>query len=166
MHRRIIVSIGILVTFLFQNALAQDLIIYPSDGQSAEQQSTDEGECFVWARENSGFDPLSASSPDLVAAPVTDTQQRGSAVRGAARGAIVGGIIDGSDGAKTGAAIGTLAGAGRQRRANQAAAQQQQQQVANAQQQNEQSQAAFERERETFNRYYATCLNGRGYAVN
>ena len=38
-------------------ASAQQLLIYPAGGQSAEQQTTDEAECRVWATRQTGFDP-------------------------------------------------------------------------------------------------------------
>lgn len=34
-----------------------DLIIYPKNGQSKDQQAADEYECHSWARSQSGFDP-------------------------------------------------------------------------------------------------------------
>jgi len=90
----------------FGSASASELVIYPAQGQSAEQQKTDEGECFIWARNETGIDPLAADA----APPPPAQQSAGGAVGGAARGAIIGGIVDGSDGAKTGAAIGVVGG--------------------------------------------------------
>ena len=37
-----------------------DLIIYPKNGQSKDQQAADEYECHNWARGQSGFDPTQA----------------------------------------------------------------------------------------------------------
>jgi hypothetical protein len=34
-----------------------DLIIYPKDGQSKEQQAADRFECHTWAKGQTGFDP-------------------------------------------------------------------------------------------------------------
>lgn len=36
---------------------AEDLFIYPKNGQSDQQQATDRYECHAWAREQTGFDP-------------------------------------------------------------------------------------------------------------
>lgn len=36
---------------------ADDLFVYPRDGQSAEQQATDRFECHEWASDQTGFDP-------------------------------------------------------------------------------------------------------------
>ncbi len=35
----------------------QDLIVYPKNGQSADQQAADKYECYSWARGQTGFDP-------------------------------------------------------------------------------------------------------------
>lgn len=152
--------------FISSFTLGQELIIYPSDGQSKEQQNSDEGECFIWARDNSGYDPLNAEIPIVENTQTTAPQRRGGAIRGALGGAAVGGIVDGSDGAETGAAVGALVGLSRQRRANQQAAAQQQQQANAVGQKNQQSVANAQAEKDNYNRYYATCLEGRGYAVN
>lgn len=47
-----------------------DLIIYPKDGQSHEQQAADRFECHTWAKGQTGFDPTqpaggSAGNPDV-----------------------------------------------------------------------------------------------------
>ncbi len=129
-------------------AAAQSLIVYPANGQSKEQQMSDEGECYAWAKDNTGIDPMAQSAPPPQQAP------RGGLARGALRGAAIGGIVDGSDGAKTGAAVGaTIGGIRRADQNRQQAAQQQQYQ---------QSEAA---RRDTFNRAYTACLTGRGYSV-
>ena len=138
----------------FGLASASDLVIYPAQGQSSEQQKTDEGECFIWARNETGIDPLAADA----APPPPAQQSGGGAVGGAARGAIIGGIVDGSDGAKTGAAVGVVGGAMRQNSKNRAAAQKNQQNQQQAQATNTQNKAAF-------NKAYGVCLQGRGYTV-
>ena len=138
----------------FGLASASELIIYPAQGQSKEQQKSDEGECYIWARDQTGIDPLAQGS-----APAPSAQQSsGGAVGGAAKGAIIGGIVDGSDGAKTGAAVGVVGGAMRQNRKNRAAAQQNQQNQ-------QQSQATNDASKATFNKAYGVCLQGRGYTV-
>ena len=32
-------------------------IVYPAKGQTSQQQQTDQGECHVWAVQNTGVDP-------------------------------------------------------------------------------------------------------------
>jgi hypothetical protein len=43
------------------------MFIYPKNGQSEEQQSTDKFECHQWSKQQSGFDPTQSGggvSPD------------------------------------------------------------------------------------------------------
>jgi hypothetical protein len=145
----------IAVAMTFSTSLASaDAIIYPAQGQSPAKQQDDEGQCFVWAREQTGFDPLAQST--VQAAPVQ--QRQGGAVRGAARGAAVGAIVGNSDDAKKGAAIGAAAGRMRQNRSNRAASEQ-------AQTQQSSAQASQDAGRSEYDRAYAVCLEGRGYTV-
>jgi hypothetical protein len=47
-------------------SLADDLFIYPTKNQSAEQQDKDKWECRAWATKQTGFDPAAratASTP-------------------------------------------------------------------------------------------------------
>jgi len=136
-------------------ALAQDLMIFPNNGQSQEQQDQDRGACHVWAVQQSGFDPAAAPS----APPSSGQAQQGGVVRGAARGAAGGAIIgaiagDAGKGAAMGAAGGGLVGGMRRndQRRNQEAADQQ---WAN------QQRAA----RDKYNRAVSACLEGKGDTV-
>jgi hypothetical protein len=179
MKRRLLRSIAIAVTFVLPvfavSAGAQSLIIYPAKGQSAEQQSKDEGECNAWAKTNTGIDPVAlasaASQPAPVAeAPGTPPQQGGQRVRSAAKGAAVGAAVgaiagDAGAGAAGGAVVGTAAGGAKKRKAQRQAvaeqqqAQQQAQATANAQAADTQQKLA------TYNKAYSACLEGRGYSV-
>lgn len=128
-------------------------IVYPAKGQTSQQQQTDQGECHVWAVQNTGVDPARvASTPP----PQASTEPQGERVRGAARGAVGGAAIgaiagDTGKGAGIGAVVGTVRG-GREARSKQASAQQQ----ANSQQQAQIN---------TYYRAYGACLEGRGYTV-
>lgn len=128
-------------------------IVYPSKGQSAQQQQGDQGECHSWAVQNTGVDPAQvATQPTQQAA----SQPGGERLRGAARGAVGGAAIgaiagDTGKGAGVGAVVGTMAG-GRRARQNEAAAQQQ-------------AQAQKKGQIDTYYRAYAACLEGRGYTV-
>jgi hypothetical protein len=127
--------------------------VYPSKGQSPDQQKKDESECNGWAKQQSGFDPSKPPPPPPASAPTTATGSTpGAGVRGAAGGAIVGGIA-GDAGA--GAAAGAVMARSSSRRANA-----QQQQAASSQQAANESagQASFAKAR-------AVCLEGRGYSV-
>jgi len=81
---------------------ADELTIYPKEGQNAEQQEKDKFECYNWAKDDSGFDPM--APPTATEAPPQQQAQKGGVGRGAVRGAALGAIIDdSSEGARTGA---------------------------------------------------------------
>lgn len=136
-------------------ALAQEVFIYPSKGQSSEQQEKDKFECYNWAKTNTGYDPVNATSGGATQAAQAP-QQTGGIARGALGGAAIGAIAgDSSKAAGRGAVAGALFGGIRQSRSNQQAEQRQEQQQVS------QSSA---RQNE-YNRAYAACLEGRGYTV-
>jgi hypothetical protein len=148
------------------SAEAQDLFIYPSKGQSQEQQDRDRYECHSWASQQTGFDPTRSAPPPGVAPPPKEAQQGGlmrGGLRGGAIGA-VGGAIGGD--VKKGAAIGAGTGAliGGFRRNDQKRRQKQERQ--NYRQAQAQQDAAYARQRDSYNRAMAACLQGRGYTVN
>ena len=137
-------------------ALSQELIIYPNQNQDQARQDRDQYDCYNWAKGQSNFDPM--APPTATQPPPQQQPKRGGLVRGAARGAIIGGIVDGSDGAKTGAKAGGAIGGIRRADQNQ--------QEAQAQQDWEQQQAAqYQQRRNSYNRAYGACLEGRGYTV-
>lgn len=124
-------------------------VIYPSKGQSPEQQAQDKSACQAWATQQTGYDPLAAAEAQQAQAQ----QKGGGAVRGGARGAAAGAAIgavagDAGKGAAIGATAGGIGGAVKKRQ--QAAAQQQ----AGAQQLAE------------YQKAFGTCMQGRGYAVS
>jgi hypothetical protein len=124
-------------------------IAYPAKGQSAKQQKKDDGECYVWAKGNTGIDPAAvAAAPPPPSGPAVGGGER---VRGALGGAAVGGIVGGGDGARTGAAVGVVAGGIKARQ--------------NKRAQQESAQAQKQGAMDTFNRAYAACMEGRGYTI-
>jgi hypothetical protein len=130
-------------------------MIYPKKAQSAEQQEKDKFECYSWAKNESGFDPM--APPMATAPPPKQQAPRGGVLRGAARGAAVGEIVDDDweTGAKAGAAIGGMRRADQKRK------------EAQAQQQWEQEQQQiYAEKRNRYNRAYSVCLEGRDYSVN
>lgn len=147
-------SAVIALTFGFALCVSAQQFVYPAKGQSPQQQKKDEGECHVWAVQQSGFDPASPPQQQAAASPQTTPTGTtpGAGARGAARGAVVGGIA-GDAGA--GAAAGAAAARAQSRRQNAQAGQQQQQA---ATQQSQQQQAGYAKAR-------AACLEGRGYTV-
>lgn len=151
------------------------VVVFPAKGQSAQQQSQDEGECYAWSKGQTGIDPT--APPPAVAAPPQQAAQpapaaTGSRVRGAARGAAAGAVIgevasgDAGKGAAIGATAGTLKG-GADSRKQKAAAEEQasQQQQQAAEQATAQQQAAAQQQKDTFNKGFAACLEGKGYTV-
>jgi hypothetical protein len=70
MIRAIQITIGLAALSVAFAAEAQKPIVYPAKGQSASQQSKDEGECYAWAKRTTGIDPaVVASSPPIAAPP-------------------------------------------------------------------------------------------------
>jgi uncharacterized protein YcfJ len=146
--------ICVVVILMASSAFCTELFVYPAKGQSQQQTDKDKTECFLWAKQQTGFDPMTAAVPQQAQA------RSGGVVRGGARGALLGVAVgaiagDAGKGAAIGAASGGLIGGMRQR--NQAAKQQatQQNQAAN-----------YEHQRNNFNRAYQGCLEGHGYSVN
>jgi hypothetical protein len=156
MTRTIRIASMVAVLLATSAALAQQPIIYPAKGQSAEKQASDMGQCGAWAKQNTGVDPAVLAQQ---AGQPTAPPPQGGVVRGAAGGAAVGAVGgaiggDAGKGAAIGAATGAMVGGVRQRR--QAAAQQQQTQAV---QQNASQQMA------TYNRALSACMTGRGYTI-
>ena len=143
-------------------ALAQDPIVYPAKGQSNEQMEKDKFECYNWAKQQTGFDPMQV--PTATSAPPPQQSEGPGVVGGAGRGALGGlaiGAIAGDAG--EGAAIGAIAGGlfgGMRSNSSSRQNQQQQQQWAN------QQSANYANQRNNYNRAYGACLQGRGYTVN
>ena len=154
-------------------AMAQQLYIYPTQGQGPEQQNRDRYECHSWAVQQTGFDPTTAQAAPQVASalPPAPEEPQGGLLRGGARGAAVGaigGAIAGNAG--KGAAIGAVTGGlfGGLRRHNQRRRQTQQQQYYQQQQAQARSQyqSGYAAQRNSYNRALAACLQARGYTVN
>jgi hypothetical protein len=138
------------------------LVIYPSAGQAADQQSKDEGECFSWARQSTGVDPADplagvSAQPASGGGPSSGAVAGAGAVGGAARGALLGEIADEDAGewAAAGAVVGAMRGA---RRAEQAKAQQQAQAQA-------QTEAKKAERMDLFKNAFEACMQGRNYTV-
>jgi len=155
--RKIIIS-GFASAFLFtaSGVMAQsDLFIYPQKGQTKDQQEKDQFECYKWAKEKTGFDPMAAPSSSAA----TEPAPKGGAVRGAAKGAAlgaIGGAIAGNagKGAAIGAGVGGAGGALRQRG-----------KVKEQEQARQAEAAAQSSQRSEYQRAFGACMEGRGYTV-
>ena len=92
-----------------------DVFVYPSKGQTKDQQEQDEFGCYKWGNEQTGFDPT--QTVQQAAPPQQNGQVVGGAAKGAALGAVGGAIAgDAGKGAAIGAAVGAAGGAMRRGR--------------------------------------------------
>lgn len=154
------------LTIAAGQASGQELIVFPAKGQTQKQMERDKFDCYSWAKQQTGFDPMQAQAPSQPSAQPPPGASPGSVVRGgaggAALGAAVGGIAGGWSGAGKGAAIGALTGGVfgglRSRAQNQQISQSQQQQAA-------QQSAQYRQKQDTYNRAYSVCLEAKGYMV-
>lgn len=138
-------------------AFAQELFIYPANGQSAEQLDKDKYECYSWAKNDTGFDPMAV--PKATSAAPSAQKKSGGAITGGLGGAVLGAIVgDSSKAAKRGALAGGLIGGVRQSSHNSDTARQRQEW--------EQKETSnYVNNRNNYNRAYSACLEGRGYTV-
>lgn len=134
-----------------------DMYVFPAKNQSPEQQSKDENDCYKWAVDQSGVDPI---NPPKVEAQQVDKGPDGSAVKGAAKGAAAGAAIGAICGdAGQGAAVGAVAGGLGGMRSKKVSDSKQQ---AGADQAAQQQQQAY---MDSFKKAYTACLEGKGYTV-
>jgi len=151
-------------------AASAGVMVYPSKGQTSDQQAQDEAQCFSWAREQSGYDPMNPPPAPSASLPYSDDHS-GDVARGALGGAAIGaagggllGAIGGNagKGAGIGAAAGLLAGGirahDRDERDDERAKEQ-------AQASLDQQRAAREELTQKFRRAMSVCLEARGYAT-
>jgi YMGG-like Gly-zipper len=146
-------------------AASAGLMVYPAKGQRANQQAQDEAQCFEWARDQAGYDPMNPPPPPSAHSSEGPSSQAdgdpargalGGAVAGAAAGAAIGAIVGhAGKGAGIGATAGLLGGAMHG----------QQQAQAQAQATLEQQRAAQQELANAFKRGMSACLEARGYAV-
>jgi hypothetical protein len=138
-----------------------DPYVYPTKGQTPQQQEKDQFDCYQWAKGQTGFDPM--QQPTATGAPPPQQQTTTSPVRGAARGAATGAVVgaiagDAGKGAAAGAAGGAMIGGMRRRdqRRQQAYAQESWQ---------DQQRAQYQARRNEYDRAWGACLEGKGYTV-
>jgi Glycine-zipper domain len=145
---------------------------FPAKDQVAAQQQKDELECYRWAAQDSGFDPLAAAGEQPpVSAPPSARQDKPStaggaakgAVAGAAAGAIIGAIAgDTSKGAGIGAGTGLLGGIviakHKQKEARKEADREQASQQAA-------TKAETQQKLDGFKKAYGACMEAKSYVV-
>jgi hypothetical protein len=154
----------ILAIFLVGHVWAQDPIVYPANGQSEDQMEKDKYQCYSWARNQTGFDPM--KTPTTTSGPPAKEKEvwgaGKSGVAGGATGAVVGGLAQGRKGAVRGGLIGAGAGAliGGARSSNQRQREAQKRQDWERKETNN-----YVRARTEYNRAFGACMEGRGYSV-
>ncbi len=110
--------------------------VYPQKGQTAAKQSRDTGDCQTWAKQQTGFDPLTDSAKGAGVGALV------GAVGGAAAGAAIGAATGhAGTGAAIGAAAGGIGGAGVGGTYN------------------------YTKTKEGYDRAFSACMSGRGYTV-
>ena len=144
---------------------------YPARNQAAAQQQKDEVECYRWAAQDSGFNPLAAVGEQPAPAPPAATQNGPSTAGGAAKGAVAGaaaGALIGAIAGDTGKGAGIGAGTGllggvliakhKQKEAHKEAdAEPARQQAA--------AKAETQRKLEGFKKAYSVCMEAKSYVV-
>ena len=69
------------------------MYVFPAKGQDSTQQNKDESDCYTWAVQQSGVDPLNPLKVEAAQVPTgPDDDAVGGAARGAAGGAAIGAI--------------------------------------------------------------------------
>jgi uncharacterized protein YcfJ len=140
-------------------AIANELMIFPAKGQSAETQEQDKFSCYGWAKGQSGFDPMAV--PTTTTAPPKSKQGSvaGSTAKGAIGGAVLGKIVGGNKkSAKRGALAGGLVG-GVSRSSKNSKSERKQAEWEQKEANN------YANNRNSYNRAYSACLEGKGYTV-
>jgi hypothetical protein len=149
-----------------QPVLATEVYYFPMQEQSIEQQDRDRFECYLWAKEETGFDP---SHPHLIPHQrtyvVPDPEPGTDTVAGAFTGAMLGAIIGAPHSSGEGAVIGAIAG-GALGAASDSARQERAVEIEKRINQGPASSyAALERQANQYRRAMKACLEGRGYKV-
>lgn len=140
---------------------------YPAAGQDADRQERDRYECYLWAVQQTGFDPsLPHPAPyprvEVIPMPPPGRDTALGAVTGAMLGAAVAHPRDAAEGAVLGAVAGAVIGA-----ASDAARQGQAERIQQRYEQRDlQHVARIERLARDYRRAMAACLEGRGYIVH
>ena len=152
-------------------AATLNVYVFPSGGQSASQQSKDEGACYQWAVNDTGSDPFEVQKQEAAAQQQAKQKEqqvaeagKGAGAKGALGGAAAGALIgeiashDAGEGAAYGAAAVVIAGRHKAKHEQQAASQQ----VAT---QTQQAVQADEAKIASFKKAFSACLEGKKYTV-
>jgi Glycine zipper 2TM domain len=135
---------------------------YPMHGQTAAQLDRDRYECYLWAKQQTGFDPSSPNLPIEARVRVVQGPPPGAGTAiGAVTGAIIGAAISDPWHRGFGAVAGALVGGAIGSTADAANAEQEQAQARYSRAQL----ARIELQAADYRRALSACLQGRGYSV-
>ncbi len=152
-------------------AATMNVYVFPTTGQDAAQQSTDEAACYTWAVQNTGTDPFELAKSTEQAQKEAEqkkqaaaAQSHGAGAKGAVRGAAMGALIGeiASDDAGEGAAYGAAAGMIASRRRSRA---RQQQQTQSAEAEVQQTKKVNAEAAVNFKKAFSVCLEAKKYMV-
>ena len=142
---------------LAATASAQELMVFPNDGQNKEQQQQDEFTCYNWAKGETSFDPMAV--PTATEPPPQKEEPKGGGRRGAVRGAALGAVVgNDSDDVWKGAAAGAAVGGMRRQ-------DQKRKEETESKQWEQEQQQIYQENRNRYNRAYAACMEGKNYTV-
>ena len=147
-------------------ALMTQVYFYPKMGQTTDQQSRDQYECYTWAMQQTGFDPSKSSIPPerrvkVVPMPPPGHDTAVLAIAGAVLGALIAGPRHAGAGALIGAGSGAVIGA-----TSDVSREQYAQQMDEAYNRHDQAlDTRYEEKANDFRRAMGACLEGRGYSV-
>jgi hypothetical protein len=152
-------------------AATMGVYVYPTKGQTPEQQSMEEVECYNWAVDQTKTDPFELAKQAeqqkqqaQAAQQQVDEAGKGAGAKGAVAGAAAGAVIgeiasdDAGKGAAYGAAAGGIAARRKARRAKADASEQIDQQAQAGQQ-------ATQKQLDDFKKAFSVCLEAKDYMV-
>jgi hypothetical protein len=142
------------------------IYFYPTRGQSPSQQDRDSYECYLWAKNQTGFDPSAPYlAPHHKLALVPEYPPGTNTAVGAMTGAVLGAAVSSRGNAPEGALIGAVAGALIGSTADAARQEQTYQLQQQHARQIEKQIVSNERQAVNYRRALTACLGGRGYNV-
>ncbi len=147
---------------------SRGLYVYPGQGQSDEQLSSDRYECHRWAADESEFDPtdFGEEPPSMVRVPRVANEAEGAIETGAIVGAAAGAVVGSQDanagkGAVMGAIIGSMIGGVAEQQGRQDADQQTAAEVARRTAEINRTKAERALRQSNYRRALTACLEGR-----
>lgn len=143
---------------------ATQIYFYPNQGQNAEQQDRDRYECYVWAVNQTGFDPSVAQlAPHQQVEVIPESPPDSNTAADVVTGAVVGSVLADRSHREEGAVFGAIAGAILSASAD---AEREVQAEKISRQINARQYAWIELLARDYRRAMTACLEGRGYVVH